>query len=131
MAAQSNILAWEIPWTEEADRLQSMGFAELDMTLQLNNIDGWLCQNSVSSHCLHCCYPVLNPHQLSHRLPSFHPCFLPGCSQYSSQNEPGKISKMMLSLLQTLQPASGSTSQSPCKTVYNGPMHFLLSLFSH
>ena len=25
MAAHSNILAWEIPWTEEAGRLQSMG----------------------------------------------------------------------------------------------------------
>ena len=24
MAAHSNILAWEIPWTEEAGRLQSM-----------------------------------------------------------------------------------------------------------
>ena len=25
MATHSNILAWEIPWTEEPDRLQSMG----------------------------------------------------------------------------------------------------------
>ena len=25
MATQSSILAWEIPWTEEAGRLQSMG----------------------------------------------------------------------------------------------------------
>ena len=25
MAVHSSILAWEIPWTEEADRLQSMG----------------------------------------------------------------------------------------------------------
>ena len=25
MAAHSNILAWEIPWTEESGRLQSMG----------------------------------------------------------------------------------------------------------
>ena len=25
MATQSSILAWEIPWTEEPDRLQSMG----------------------------------------------------------------------------------------------------------
>ena len=24
MAAQFNILAWKIPWTKEADRLQSM-----------------------------------------------------------------------------------------------------------
>ena len=26
MAAQSNILAWEIPWTEEPGRLQSSGW---------------------------------------------------------------------------------------------------------
>ena len=25
MASHSNILAWKIPWTEEPDRLQSMG----------------------------------------------------------------------------------------------------------
>ena len=25
MATHSSILAWEIPWTEEPDRLQSMG----------------------------------------------------------------------------------------------------------
>ena len=25
MAAHSSILAWEIPWTEEPDELQSMG----------------------------------------------------------------------------------------------------------
>jgi len=25
MATHSNTLAWEIPWTEEPDRLQSMG----------------------------------------------------------------------------------------------------------
>ena len=33
MATHSNILAWEIPWTEEPGRLQSKGAAiELDMT---------------------------------------------------------------------------------------------------
>ena len=26
IATQTNILAWEIPWTEEPGRLQSMGF---------------------------------------------------------------------------------------------------------
>ena len=31
MATHSSILAWEIPWTEEPDGLQSMGVAkELD-----------------------------------------------------------------------------------------------------
>ena len=33
MAAHSSILAWEIPWTEEPGRLQSMGSQELDTTL--------------------------------------------------------------------------------------------------
>ena len=32
MATHSSILAWEIPWTEEPGRLQSMGSQELDMT---------------------------------------------------------------------------------------------------
>ena len=32
MATHSCILAWRIPWTEEPDRLQSMGSQELDTT---------------------------------------------------------------------------------------------------
>ena len=32
MASHWSILAWEIPWTEELGRLQSMGCKELDMT---------------------------------------------------------------------------------------------------
>ena len=30
MATYSNILAWEIPWTEEPGRLKSKGLQELD-----------------------------------------------------------------------------------------------------
>ena len=30
MATHSSILAWEIPWTEEPDGLQSMGLQESD-----------------------------------------------------------------------------------------------------
>ena len=32
MATHSSILAWEIPWTEEPDGLQSMGCKESDTT---------------------------------------------------------------------------------------------------
>ena len=32
MATHSNILAWEIPWTEEPEGLQSMGWQESDTT---------------------------------------------------------------------------------------------------
>ena len=32
MATHCKILAWEIPWTEEPGRLQSMDHKELDMT---------------------------------------------------------------------------------------------------
>ena len=32
MATHPSILAWRIPWTEEAGRIQSMGLQELDMT---------------------------------------------------------------------------------------------------
>ena len=32
IATHSSILAWRIPWTEEAGRLQCMGVTESDMT---------------------------------------------------------------------------------------------------
>ena len=32
IATHSSIIAWEIPWTEEPGRLQSMGSQESDMT---------------------------------------------------------------------------------------------------
>ena len=32
IATHSSILAWEIPWTEDSDRLQSMGSQESDTT---------------------------------------------------------------------------------------------------
>ena len=32
VAVLSSVLAWRIPWTEEAGRLQSMGLQESDMT---------------------------------------------------------------------------------------------------
>ena len=35
MATHSSILAWETPWTEEPDWLQSMGSQESDTTKQL------------------------------------------------------------------------------------------------
>ena len=36
MATHSSILAWEIPWTEEAGGLHSVSHKELDMTEQLS-----------------------------------------------------------------------------------------------
>src|SRR5574340_496911 len=36
MATHSNVLAWEIPWTEELGGLQSMGSLELDTTERLH-----------------------------------------------------------------------------------------------
>ena len=36
MAAHSSTLAWQIPWTEEPGRLQSMGSLELDTTERLH-----------------------------------------------------------------------------------------------
>ena len=32
MVNHSRILAWKIPWTEQPDRLQSIGLQELDTT---------------------------------------------------------------------------------------------------
>ena len=37
MATYSSIFAWEIPWTEEPGRLQSMGLQESDMIEKLKN----------------------------------------------------------------------------------------------
>ena len=37
MATHARIPAWDIPWTEESGRLQSMRSQESDMTWQLNN----------------------------------------------------------------------------------------------
>ena len=37
MATHSSILAWRIPWTEEPDRLQSMGSQESDTPWGLNH----------------------------------------------------------------------------------------------
>ena len=36
MATRSSILAWEIPWTEEPERLQSIGLQKSHMTQRLN-----------------------------------------------------------------------------------------------
>ena len=35
MDTHSSIIAWEIPWTEESGKLQSIGCRELDTTEQL------------------------------------------------------------------------------------------------
>ena len=37
MATQSSILAWRMPWTEEAGGLQSMGLQEWDAIQRLSN----------------------------------------------------------------------------------------------
>ena len=34
MATHSSILAWEIPWTEELGRLQSMGLQRVDVVIK-------------------------------------------------------------------------------------------------
>ena len=44
MATHSTILAWRIPWTEEPDKLQSMGSKKLDTTSKPNDKNNWLNQ---------------------------------------------------------------------------------------
>ena len=43
MATRSNIIAWKIPWTEEPDRLQSMGSQRVgqDSAIQQQCTMGW------------------------------------------------------------------------------------------
>ena len=43
MATLSSFLAWEIPWTEQPDRLQSMGSQEPDVTEQLDHRHAEFC----------------------------------------------------------------------------------------
>ena len=38
MATHSSVIAWRIPWTEEPDRLQSMGSQESDTTERLKRL---------------------------------------------------------------------------------------------
>ena len=49
MATYSSILAWEIPWTEEPGRLQSMGSQRVGQRLNNNNNKSFLIQ-TVSSY---------------------------------------------------------------------------------
>ena len=44
-ATHSNILTWEIPWTEEPDGLQAMQLQELDKTSLLNHHYHVCCMN--------------------------------------------------------------------------------------
>ena len=45
MATHSSILAWEIPWTEEPDRLQSMGSQRVrhDQVTKQQSCPWWCC----------------------------------------------------------------------------------------
>ena len=55
MATCSNILPWEIPWTEEPGRLQSMGSQESETTEQLNDRNDTLNYVETLRHtCEHC-----------------------------------------------------------------------------
>ena len=47
MATHSSNFAWEILWTEEPGRLQSMGSQELDVTELLNNSNNSIAQRTV------------------------------------------------------------------------------------
>ena len=38
LATHCSVLAWRIPWTEDPDRLQSMGSQESDTTEQLSQV---------------------------------------------------------------------------------------------
>ena len=60
MASHSSILAWEIPWTEEPGRLQSMGSEESNMTERLHFHFSLLCIGKGNGNPLQC-YCLENP----------------------------------------------------------------------
>ena len=51
IATHSSILAWRIPWTEEAGRLQSLGLQESDMAEQLSTAHIFLIDMSIQVLC--------------------------------------------------------------------------------
>ena len=48
IATRSSLLVWEIPWTEEPGRLQSMGSQESDMTERLTLLFAFLLSSMYS-----------------------------------------------------------------------------------
>ena len=50
MATYFNILAWEIPWTEEPGRLQSIGSLQSDMTEATQHACTNICLSSIHNY---------------------------------------------------------------------------------
>ena len=50
MATYFNILAWEIPWTEEPGRLQSKGSLQSDMTEATQHACTNICLSSIHNY---------------------------------------------------------------------------------
>ena len=67
MATHSRILAWTIPWTEEAGGLQSMGSQRLHMTERLDTAQNICRVMSPSAQLIldHLLLPETPPHLLS------------------------------------------------------------------
>ena len=55
MAAHSRILAWEVPWTEEPDRLQSTGLQRVGHNLATEQQHTGSCYCSAAKSCLTLC----------------------------------------------------------------------------
>ena len=95
MATHSSVLARRIQWTEEPDRLQSMGSQESDMTQQLNHNHQYILYLFFPfyAHC-YCCLISGLYHQLLSEMSCFfflHPCLLsicllPGCQRILKNN---------------------------------------------
>ena len=59
MAAHSNMLTWEIPWTEEPGGLQSLALQKLDTTEQLNHRHHHTCTHGLLSIFLYLVFTAL------------------------------------------------------------------------
>ena len=59
MSAHSNMLTWEIPWTEEPAGLQSLALQELDTTEQLNHCHHHTCTHGLLSIFLYLVFTAL------------------------------------------------------------------------
>ena len=107
MATQSRIVG-----TEEAGRLKSMGL-QSRMWLWLSNTDRWFCQHSMSPHCQH---PAESPSALAGCPAAALACFQTVLDTAARTNLVRYIRWCYL-CSKHCSPSSGSTRQSPCKTL--------------
>ena len=96
MATHSSILSWEIPWTEEAGRLQSMGSQKSQTQLSEHTFTRKAHYSVFSSFLIHCPKLVRNhfglPESISQKIMAPHTSTLAWKIPWTE--EPGRLQSM-------------------------------------